>query len=345
MKVFADKLPDQFKSGMKAIYFIAGDEPLQMREACDQVRAAVRAIGAEEREVHHVDNSFQWSTLHDASASMSLFASHKLIELHMPSGKPGKEGSQALQAYAKSISDNKGQSDNTLLIISGKLEGSSTNSKWFKSLDAVGVYVPVWPVDAQRLPGWITHRLRKAGFQATPEAVSLLAQRVEGNLLACDQEIQKLRLLYPDQSHLDDQAVLNAVHDSSRFDVFTLTDALLQADPVRTSRILTGLKGEGVEAPILLWGIARELRQLITLKHRTDQGQSFDRICRELRIWDKRKPLYQKALRQHSPKQLHQLLQQAEQVDRKIKGLEKGDSWSLLSQLCLSFSGFQAFKR
>lgn len=342
MKVFADKLPEQLQSGVKAIYFVAGDEPLQMREACDAVRAATRAIGAEEREVHHVDSSFKWSTLHDASASMSLFASHKLIELHLPSGKPGQEGSQALQAYAKTISENKGQSDNTLLIISGKLEGSATNSKWFKALDAVGIYVPVWPVDAQRLPGWITHRLRKAGFQSTPEAVSLLAQRVEGNLLACDQEIEKLRLLYPNQNHLDDQAILNAVHDSSRFDVFTLTDALLQANPVRTSRILAGLQGEGVEPPILLWGITRELRQLITLKHRTDQGQSFDRICRELRIWDKRKPLYQKALHTHSAKKLHTLLMQAEQADRCIKGLEQGNTWFLLNQLCLAFSGFKA---
>lgn len=343
MKIFADKLPEQLQSGMKAIYFIAGDEPLQMREACDTVRSAVRAVGAEEREVHHVDNSFKWSTLHDASASMSLFGSHKLIELHLPSGKPGQEGSQALQAYAKTISENKGQSDNTLLIISGKLEGSATNSKWFKALDAVGIYVPVWPVDANRLPGWITHRLRKAGFQPTPEAVSLLAQRVEGNLLACDQEIEKLRLLYPNQSQLDDQAVMNAVHDSSRFDVFTLTDALLQANPVRTSRILAGLQGEGIEPPIILWGITRELRQLITLKHRTDQGQSFDRICRELRIWDKRKPLYQKALQTHTPDQLHQLLLQAEKVDRSIKGLDKGNSWTQLNQLCLTFSGFNPF--
>jgi DNA polymerase-3 subunit delta len=343
MKVFADKLSDHLKSGLKAIYFIAGDEPLQMREACDQVRAAVRSAGAEEREVHHVDASFQWSTLHDTSASMSLFASHKLIELHLPTGKPGKEGSLALQAYAKTVSDNKGQSDNTLLIISGKLEGSASNSKWFKTLDAVGIYVPVWPVDAQRLPGWISQRLRKAGFQASPGAVSILAQRVEGNLLACDQEIQKLRLIYPDQKQLDEDAILGAVHDSSRFDVFTLTDALLQANPVRTSRILTGLKGEGVEPPILLWGITRELRQLITLKHRTDQGQSFDRICRELRIWDKRKPLYQRAMQTHSGKQLHQLLLQAEQVDRKIKGLDKGSSWPLLNQLCLAFSGFRAF--
>lgn len=339
MKVFADKLSDQLKSGLKPIYLIAGDEPLQMREASDAVRAAVRQAGAEEREVHHVDNSFSWSTLLEANASMSLFSSHKLIELHIPSGKPGQEGSQALQAYAQEISDNRGQSDNTLMIISGKLEGSSTNSKWFKALDAVGVFVPVWPLDQQRLPGWITHRLRTAGFQPTPEAVSLLAQRVEGNLLACDQEIQKLRLAYPDQSQLDDQAILAAVHDSSRYDVFNLTDALLAGDPVRTSRILTGLQGEGLEPPIILWGITRELRQLINLKHRVDQGQSFDRICRDLRIWDKRKPVYQKAIKAHSGRQLHQLILMAQQVDQRIKGIEKGKSWPILNQLCLKFSG------
>jgi DNA polymerase-3 subunit delta len=342
MKIFTDKLSEQLKSGLKPIYLISGDEPLQMREACDLVRTSVRKAGAEEREVHHVDNNFAWSTLIEANASMSLFSSHKLIELHIPSGKPGQEGSQALQAYAKEISDNRGQSDNTLLIISGKLEGSSTNSKWFKALDAVGVFVPVWPLDSQRLPSWITHRLRAAGFQATPEAVALLAQRVEGNLLACDQEIQKLRLAYPDQNTLDDQAIMAAVQDSSRYDVFNLTDAVLNADPVRTSRIITGLQGEGLEPPIILWGITRELRQLINLKHRTEQGQSFDHICRELRIWDKRKPLYKKALSVHSSKQLHQLILMAEQVDQRIKGMQKGKSWPLLSQLCLKFSGLAA---
>lgn len=339
MKVFADKLPEQLKGGLKPVYLISGDEPLQMREASDAVRAAARSQGAEEREVYHVDNSFSWSTLADSNASMSLFSSHKLVELHLPSGKPGQEGSQALQAYAQEISDNRGQSDNTLLIIAGKLESSATNSKWFKALDTVGIFVPIWPMDQQRLPGWITHRLRAAGFQPTPEAVTLLAQRVEGNLLACDQEIQKLRLAYPDQTQLDDQAVLNAVHDSSRYDVFNLTDAMLLADPVRTSRVLTGLQGEGLEPPIILWGVTRELRQLINLKHRVDQGQSFERICRDLRIWDKRKPIYQKAIQSHSTRQLHQLILMAEQVDQRIKGIHKGDSWPLLTQLCLTFSG------
>ena len=341
MKIFADKLNDQLTKGLKPIYLIAGDEPLQMREACDAVRAAARKAGAEEREVHHVDSSFSWSALMEANASMSLFASHKLIELHLPNGKPGQEGSQALQAYAKEISDNRGRSDNTLLIISGKLESSATNSKWFKALDGVGIFVPVWPLDQQRLPGWITHRLRTAGFHPTPEAVALLAQRVEGNLLACDQEIEKLRLAYPDQQQLDDQAILAAVHDSSRYDVFNLTDALLNADPVRTSKILAGLKGEGLEPPIILWGITRELRQLINLKHRVEQGQSFDQICKSLRIWDKRKPVYQRALQAHTSGQLHQLILQAEQVDQRIKGLQKGDSWPLLQQLCLHFSGLR----
>ncbi|OPX56660.1 DNA polymerase III, delta subunit [Oceanospirillum multiglobuliferum] len=349
MKIFADKLSDHLKGKLKPIFFVSGDEPLQMREACDQIRAAVRKMGAEEREVYQVDNSFNWGVLHDASASMSLFASHKLIELHLPSGKPGQEGSQALQAYAKQISDDKGHSDNTLLIISGKLESSAANSKWFKALDAVGIYLPIWPIDASRLNGWISHRLRQAGFHATPEAISLLASRVEGNLLACDQEIQKLRLIYPEQNQLDENAILNAVQDSARFDVFALTDAMLLGDAVRTSKILTGLKGEGIEPPIILWGITRELRQLITLKHRVDQGQSFERLCKDLRIWDKRKPIYQRAMQQHSLRELQQLILQAEQVDRRIKGLDskalKNSVWPLLSQLCLSFSGLEPIKK
>ncbi len=333
MRLRPEQLAGQLRQRLSPVYLLSGDEPLQLQEAADAVRAAARAQGFSERQVLHVESGFDWSTLAAEADALSLFAERKIIDLRIPSAKPGDKGSKALVDYTARPPE-----DNLLLITTGKLEREQQNSKWFKAIDSCGVVVQVWPLDLNALQGWIQQRLAARGLTATPEAVALLAERVEGNLLAAAQEVEKLAMLHG-SGQLDVEAIRGAVADSSRYDVFELADAALGGDAARCARILDGLHGEGEEPVLILWALVREIRALAQLGAAQAEGASLDALFSQQRIWDKRKPLFRAALGRHPPRRWQQLLCRAARADRVCKGMEPGNPWDELLQLALLMAG------
>jgi len=324
MKVRPDQLERHLQNDLAAIYFICGDEPLQVMEATDRIRAEARKRDYTEREVMDVDAQFDWNLLLDAGNSLSLFAEKRILELRMPGGKPGKAGSQILQEYAQRPAD-----DAVLIISSGKLESSAKNTRWFKTLDQQGVIIQCWPVNADQLTGWINQRLQSKGIAADRDAVQLLADRVEGNLLAAAQEVDKLFLLYG-AGKLNFEQTASAVADSARYNIYDLVDSALLGDVVRTSRIIGGLKNEGVEPVLLLWALSREVR---TITRIAESSIPADAAMTKLRVWDNRKALLRKALSRHGAARWKLFLKRCAKIDKVIKGVEDGRAWDELLML------------
>jgi len=324
MKVRPDQLDRHLKSDLAAIYFICGDEPLQVMESADQIRATARQRDYSEREVMDVDAQFDWNLLLDAGNSMSLFAEKRILELRLPSGKPGRIGSKILQEYAQRPAD-----DAILIISSGKLDSSAKNTKWFKTLDQQGVIIQCWPVNVDQLPAWINNRLQSKGIAADREAVQLLADRVEGNLLAAAQEIDKLFLLHG-AGKLNFQQAAEAVTDSSRFSIYDLVDNALAGNVVRTARIIGGLKNEGIEPVLMLWALTREVRMMAKI---SEANISPDAAMSKLRVWDNRKTLVRKALSRHSAGRWKLFLKRCAKIDKVVKGVEPGRAWDELLML------------
>ncbi|MGW8228419.1 MAG: DNA polymerase III subunit delta, partial [Gammaproteobacteria bacterium] len=259
-------------------------------------------------------------------------------ELRIPGGKPGDTGSKALQRYCANP-----PADTVLLIVAGKLDKAQQNTKWFKVLEQTGVVVQVWPVEADKLPQWINERMRLRDMQPTPEALAMLADRVEGNLLAADQELEKLRLL-TGGGKVDAEQVAAAVSDSARFDVFSLVDTALLGDPARAVRILYGLQAEGVEPVLVLWALAREIRSLSGMSRALQQGQAIGQVLTQYRVWDKRKRPVQAALQRYPLKRWQGLLWQVGEIERVIKGQATGKPWDELLQLTLKVAGAPLFR-
>ncbi len=333
MKLNADQLPRSLSQGLRPVYLLSGDEPLQLQEAGDLLRRTARANGFDEREVFHADPGFQWERLRESGQSLSLFSQRRLLELHLPNGKPGPQGSDALLAL---LSPPDG--DTLLVIFAPRLDGATLKSRWVKTIEEQGCLVQAWPVDAAQLPRWLQQRLAQAGLRASRDALALLAERVEGNLLAAAQEVEKLALLYPGQE-LDTEAVLNAVGNSSRYDIFGFGDALLQGQAERSIRMLQGLRAEGVEPAIVLWAVTRELRALADLHSAQQAGRPLDPVLKKHRAWGARKSALQSALRHTRPAQLLRLLQACARTDQAIKGAAPLDPWQQLQRITLTLSG------
>lgn len=327
MVLAADKLEAELARGLRPVYLISGDDPLLTTEAADAVRSAARAAGYQERTVFHVDARFNWQELAAAGASLSLFADRRLLELRMPTGKPGATGGKALADYAGAPAE-----DTILLVLTGRLDKATQRTAWFKALQTAGIAVQIWPVERRNLPGWIGRRMRGLGLRPGPGAAELIADRVEGNLLAADQEIRKLALLLPAGDVTADD-VLRAVSDSARFDVFGLIDAISEGDRGRSQRILTGLAAEGVAPTLVLWAIVREIRALANVAWQTQHGQGEAQAMRAAGIWPRRQPLARKALQRHRLEDLHDLLRRAARTDQVLKGLLPGRPWMSLTDL------------
>lgn len=333
MKLYPDKLSRHLKDQLMPIYLVTGDEPLIVQEACDSIRQAARKAGCEEREVHHAETGFDWQQVLMSANSLSLFADKKIIDLRIPNGKPGDAGAKALIEYATNASP-----DNILLITCPKLDGNQKRSKWFKALDKQGVVVEVWPIDANRITGWIAQRLKSAGLHADQDALRMLAERAEGNLLAGVQEIEKLKLL-SDEKNITPQLINQVVADSARYDVFTLVDRALMGDARSALKTLSGLKGEGTEATVILWALTREIRTLALAAEAVGKGQAEDWALKNAGVWDKRKPMFKQALHRLPLNMLYTLLRKATAIDQSVKGINKGNTWDLLEQLVLKLSG------
>jgi len=327
--------PEQFNTALKQlapVYFITGDEPLQQGEVADAIRLAAKKSGYTTREVFSVEAGFEWGELALSADSMSLFADKKLIDLRMPSGKPGTEGSKALIDYCQRLPE-----DNLLLIIAPKITAATLKSKWCQALDQAGVIVQVWPLEGAALIQWLQRRAQKRGLQIGVDGIKALASRIEGNLLAASQEIEKLYILYGNES-ISKQAVENVVADSSRFDVFKLTDCMLAGRITRAIKVLNGLKAEGIAPPVIVWAVSREIRLLINIKIAVNQGQNKEMVLKNNRLWDKRKQIVSAAVSRMDIQVLQKALLLCSKADRQIKGREQGDCWETLLSLCMFFS-------
>jgi DNA polymerase-3 subunit delta len=331
MRLRPEQLSRQLQDQLLPVYLVTGDEPLLVQEACDAIRARCRESGCDEREVMQVDSKFNWDQLLSSSAEMSLFAERKLIELRIPSGKPGAPGSKAFIAYLQN------PGENILLVVAGKIDKASTNSKWFKALDQAGAVIQIWPIDARELPRWLQQRIKQAGLQIDNDALQLLCERVEGNLLAAVQEVEKLRLLCHGD-RITAENVSDSVADNARYNLFALVDCALQGDTAGAMKMLHGLRAEGTESAVVLWALSREIRLLNQCRIDIDRGKAQQQVLQAQRIWDKRKPLVSAGLARHSREELAELLHRSSLVDHSIKGLSGGNPWDLLSQLVMDLS-------
>ncbi len=341
MQVNPDQLAVTLKRGLAPVYFVHGDEPLLVREAADAIRAAALAAGVTDRQVLTVEAGFDWNALRTSTQNLSLFSERRLIELHLPTGKPGEAGAQVLMQLAAEP-----PADTVLLVIAGKLEKATRESRWAKALDAAGVTVIGWPIEAVQLPGWIARRMQARGLKAGAGVADLLAHHMEGNLLACDQEIEKLAMLYGTQPggavrEISLEDIEGALSDNARFSVFTLADATLKGEAPDVARMLEHLRAEGVEPVLVLWALARELRELATLGARVGAGEPVDRVLDAARVWSRRKPLVRAALKRLPPHAWRQLLQRAAHTDRIIKGRADGSPWRALESLALAMCGIR----
>jgi DNA polymerase-3 subunit delta len=332
------RTPEQLRAGLQKglapVYLITGDEPLQSMESQDAIRAAARAQGHTDRTVLDVQSGINWQALRFTADSLSLFSSRQLIELRLAGGKPGVEGAEAITQYCAQPSP-----DVVLLISSGKLDGKTLQTGWVKAIEVQGVLVQVWPLKSSDMAAWIMARLQVRGLNAAPEAVRLLADRVEGNLLAAAQDIDKLALLSGGQI-LGVREVLAAVGDSARYDLFSLPDSALAGDAARTVRMLRGLRDEGVEPVLICWNLTRELRALNLLA----QGRRPEENIRGYKMFGQRESLLQAAARGLGAEKLKRLLREAIRIDRVVKGAAQGQPWEELTSLCLSLAGKPLFQ-
>lgn len=336
-RINADQLVNALKNKLPPLILITGDEALVVQESCDAVRAAARKQGFTERELHHTDSGFSWDQLLQSANSMSLFSDKKIIEIRVTNGKPGDAGGKALAEYCKAPSE-----DTLLLLVLPKIDKRSQSSKWFKTVEAAGTVVTVWPVGMPQLPRWIDQRLKAAGLRADSAAIDILAAKVEGNLLAAAQEIEKLKLVATSDL-IDSQLMTSAVMESARYDVFGLIDKALLGDAEAASRTLQGLKGEGTEPPVILWALTREARTLASIKEAVDGGEHFGQAAKRNGVWDKRQRIVQQALSQQSLKKLHMLIRKCALADRTIKGMSRGDAWAILLDITLTLAGVESF--
>lgn len=308
---------------LKPVWLIAGSEHLLVLEGADRLRLRARELGYSEREVFDVDNRFDWNELAMAGKAMSLFATRRVIDVRMPTGRPGKEGGAAIVAWCES------PPPDTLLLITAQDWSKQHEGAWVSAIDRAGVSMPVWPLKREEMPGWIGARLVSRGVKATSDAIELLAERVEGNLLAAAQEIDKLALLVGG-AMLDVELLEASVADDARFDAFRLTDAAIAGDTARALRIVAGLQAEGEEAIPLLGWLLSQLRLLLRL---SDAGANLNQAFRNERVWDARQPMFKRALKAGNATHWERCIVHAARIDRIAKGRADGDVWRELERL------------
>ena len=338
MQIKPAELKRHLERTLAPIYLVSGDEPLQVEESLDQIRKSAKDRGFDERIRMEVTNNFDWSQLQSAADTMSLFAQKRILDVRMPSGKPGDAGSKALIAFAAHPS-----ADNLLILSARKLDPSSRRSKWYRAIESTGVSVQAWPIPAAQLGSWIRERARRRGLHMTVEAADLLSDRVEGNLLACSQEIDKLSLLYPSTS-LDPVHIMESVSDSARFSIFDCVDSALEGNPRRVIRICQGLRQESVEPVLLSWALSREIRLLETIATEAERGVGISQALNKRKLWESRKRALMSALSRHSAKQFQRMLRQLALADRVIKGAAAGNPWDQLTRIGLGLAGVLVLK-
>ena len=327
MQIKPNQLSHQLQKNIAPLYTLFGNEPLLIAEASDSIRALATQQHYTEREIFTVDHRFDWDELQQANNNLSLFGDKRLMDIRIPSGKPGREGGKAIEAYCQALPQ-----DTITPITLPRIEKQGQSTKWFKALEKSGITVPFYPIERAHLPGWIEQRLISQQQSTTTETLQFLADSVEGNLLAAHQEISKLALLYP-VGKLSFAQVKDAVLEVARYDVFKLAEAMVAGDTARYVHILEELEGEGTAPPLILATLAEQIRSLLLIRKGLDAGKPMMQLMREARVWGDRQRLMENVARRTSIKSLTDALLHAAKIDRISKGVAKGDTWNELTQL------------
>ncbi len=334
MRIRPEHLDKELNKALLPVYLVSGDEPLLVQETLAQIRNKARQLGFEERKVLNVDRSFDWNTLLDEANSLSLFASKKITEIKLGKFKPGAPGSKVLQAYC----DNPPE-DDLLIIEASKFDAATLKSKWAAAIDKRGAIIQVWPVNLDEMPRWISRRAGLLKLELSREAIDLLADRLEGNLLAASQELEKLKLLHANET-ISAEQVIDSVGDAAKYDIFDLTDACLNGQAKQASKIISHMRTEGLEVSIALWALSKELRLLSALSLAKKRGSPEQSVFKQYRVIPKRQQTLSRAASRLSPARLNQLLGQCKEVDDLIKGVKKGvQAWDALQDVALALSG------
>ena len=332
MKIRANQLSSHLKKSLAPCYLVTGDEYLLVAEALDAIRDTARERGFGNRELHVAMAGFDWEQLMAGASNMSLFAEQRIVELRLPTGKPGRAGGQAIVDLVEQAGP-----ELLFIVTAPKLDKGTANSKWAKTLDKKGVSLDIWPIGPRELPGWIAHRMRQAGLKPDRDAVAMIADRVEGNLLAAGQEVEKLRLLLG-EGPVTAADVARAVADSSRFDVYKLADAAVAGDAARAIRILGGLRAEGIEPVIVMWALSRELRTLASLDDAVRQGTDLGSAMQAARVWRSREGLLRSCIGRHQQGDFHRLLKASGRADAAAKGQRFGDPWQMAADIVIGMA-------
>jgi DNA polymerase-3 subunit delta len=328
-----EDLAGELKRGLAPVYVVHGDEPLLALEAGDAIRAAARASGVEEREVFVVEPGFRWDPFVAANANLGLFGSRRLVDLRIPSGKPGVEGARALEQYAANPNP-----DNVALITLPRLDKAAQGATWFTALAEAGVAVAVWPLERDALPRWIAGRLARQKQKAAPATLALLADHCEGNLLAARQEIEKLALVLP-EGLVEHEAVEAAVADVARYDVFAASEAWLAGDAARVARILAVIESDGDGPQLALWALGEDLHAIAAVQAMVRSGTPVQAALRNVRAWGKRALALERATHRVELTAIERLLAALSRVDALSKGLGRGSAWDELVALALAVAG------
>ncbi|MGB0782828.1 MAG: DNA polymerase III subunit delta [Marinomonas sp.] len=333
MKVRADQLIQQLKKNLAPIYIISGDDVLLCQEAADSIRKAAQHHQIDERLRFVVDAQFDWQDVINENQSLSLFSSRRLFDIQID--KMGEKHSKALAQLGQSLSE-----DNTILLTLPKIDARTQKAKWFTQLESQGVFVQIWPIEANRLPAWVQQRAQSLDLSLTRDAASVICERGEGNLLALSQELEKLALLHGQGAQIDAEKVVESVADSSRYSIYDLSDRLLMGKTKDAMHCLNQLLGEGVESSIILWLFNREVQTLSNLLQ-SMQSSSFRQACQSEKIWDKRVPFYESAMSRHNKVTLPYMQNYLALIDKSIKGLEGPDNATGFRNLVMMFCGYK----
>jgi len=330
LKVPFRQLERHLTDRLVKVYLVAGDEPLLVDEALEKLRAAAKREGFTSRELHTADRSFKWVDLLAGADNLSLFATRKIVEIRLATPKPGDEGAETIAALCER------EDPDTLVIVAvGEKLGQASRSSWVKAIEQAGALVEIWPIERGELPRWIQQRAEGLKLKITPAAAQSLAERVEGNLLAADQEIKRLALTAAGRE-IDEAEVLEFVANSSRFDVFALADAVLAGETGRTFKILSGLRAEGVHPVQISWVLNRDISMLARLEYAVRHGDNLEGALLRSGVWQRRQPLVKKALAKFKASRLKALLAEAARVDAALKGVFPAEPWTTLTDLLVA---------
>ena len=338
MQIKPQQLASSLQKALSPVYLISGDEPQQQGELADLIRKTAQAQDFISREIYFADKSFDWKQINISADTFSIFADKKIIDLRLPAASPGAEGAKIITEYCQRPPD-----DTLLLISAGKISKEAQKTAWFQAIDKVGCVIQVWPLTGQDLHHWIQTKMQQRGLLAEPPAIKLLTDRIEGNLLAAAQEIEKLYVLYG-AGKLSSQQIKDVVADSSRYDVFMLVESALAAQPDKVLKILSSLKAEGIAPAIVLWALARETRVLISYK--SAQGQfEKDLVLKKNGVWGDRKQLIDVVTKRLNYAELNHALILSAKADRQIKGQQQGDAWETLLEACLGLGSVSVMSK